>query len=135
MLKKIGAIFLLLSAGVLGLFFSVKTHPTAIMHVESLRTYHYPASFVQSIQGDAHAGEKIYQQYCVACHAPNPVIDVHAPPRGNQAIWNALSQSLGEEQLWQFTLDGHNAMPARGGCFECSDEQLRQAMLYLREKK
>jgi cytochrome c5 len=25
-------------------------------------------------------------------------------------------------------------MPARGGCFECSDEQLRQAMLYLREK-
>ncbi len=134
--KSLAIIFLFASAGFAGAYLAFKKFTPAVIVTSKepigLRTYHYPASFVASLKGDPQAGAKIYRQYCQACHAPEPEIELNAPSRGNMAVWKALSTAWGEEQLWQFTLDGHNAMPARGGCFECSDAQLRQALDYLR---
>ncbi|MCU0755022.1 MAG: cytochrome c4 [Xanthomonadales bacterium] len=69
----------------------------------------------------------IYTQFCTACHA-NAVAG--APKRGDSAAWKPrLAQ--GRERLLQHTLQGFNAMPPRGTCADCSDEELAAAMDYL----
>jgi len=35
------------------------------------------------------------------------------------------------DTLLKMTIQGVGAMPARGGCFECSDGQLKEAIIYM----
>ncbi|TAL62785.1 MAG: cytochrome c5 family protein, partial [Legionella sp.] len=41
----------------------------------------------------------------------------------------------GAEQLIKHSDEGLNAMPPRGGCFECTDKQLLLAIIILLPKK
>lgn len=69
----------------------------------------------------------IYTQFCTACHASGVA---GAPKRGDEAAWQPrLAQ--GRERLLQHTFQGFNAMPPRGTCADCSDEELTAAMDYL----
>ena len=43
--------------------------------------------------------------------------------------------NLGIDSLFKHTDEGLNAMPARGGCFECGDKQLMLAILVMLPKK
>ena len=95
-----------------------------------IQTFHYPTTFVKQITGDPNAGEKIFKEFCSACHSPNPQIDINAPHIGDKNIWHAYSK-LGIDKLLDITIKGKGAMPARGGCFECNDEQLRQSINYI----
>lgn len=91
---------------------------------------HHPEKFLQSIQNDPQAGKKIYQQFCSTCHAKNPIINVGAPRIGVISDWNARMQK-GLSGLLAVTAAGINQMPPRGGCFECSDAQLKAAIVYM----
>lgn len=92
--------------------------------------HHSPFSFVKQLKGDPDAGRKIFKEFCAACHDANPRIDINAPRVGDHKTWQGLRQ-LGMESLLSMTIKGAKAMPARGGCFECSDEQLREAIEYM----
>lgn len=95
---------------------------------------HKPEEFIKSIQGKKNEGEKIYQHFCANCHALKPLIPLGAPRIGVEVDWkNRLKKGINE--LLKHTDEGINAMPARGGCFECSDEQLVQAVAYMLPKK
>lgn len=94
-----------------------------------MTTVHYPNLFVQQIKHDPDAGRKIFKEFCAACHAKNPIIQVHAPPIGDPS-W-AAKHRYTPSRLLQKTLKGEGAMPARGGCFECSEAQLKQAIDYI----
>lgn len=88
---------------------------------------HHPQAFLKKISGKPHEGEAIVQHFCINCHAEKPLISLGAPRIGVEADWKPrLSQGL--PILLQHTAEGFNAMPARGGCFECSDEQLKLAV-------
>lgn len=98
-----------------------------------MRTYHYPALFVKQIANDKNAGEKIFKHFCIACHGNPPMIDMNAPRIGDKKAWGNY-QRMGITTLMQMTITGTGAMPARGGCFECSDTELREAVKYILEK-
>ena len=91
---------------------------------------HHPEQFVQSIQNDPEAGKKIYQQFCSTCHAQDPSINVGAPHLGITADWQDRMQK-GIDGMLKVTAVGMNQMPPRGGCFECSDVELKQAIIYM----
>lgn len=91
---------------------------------------HHPASFLKQIIGSKTEGAQIVQHYCGMCHAPDPMIPVGAPPKGDALAW-APRVKQGMDILFQHTDEGLNAMPARGGCFECTDKQLMLAILAL----
>ncbi len=92
--------------------------------------FHRPADFLQSIQGDSDAGQKIYEEFCASCHAPKPMINVKAPRRGVQSEWKPyLNQTM--DTLLRVVDSGLNQMPPRGGCFECSDADLKAAIEYM----
>jgi cytochrome c5 len=95
-----------------------------------MQTFHYPTLFVNQLHGDPKAGEKIYKEYCASCHAPEPIIDVRAPAMNNPKDWQSRRQ-IGLDNLLTITVKGIGAMPARGGCFECSDDQLKATIAYM----
>lgn len=96
----------------------------------AVRQFHHPEQFIKKLQGDKQAGKKIYRQFCQLCHAINPQIDVGAPRIGVSEDWqHRMKQGL--NTMLRNIDNGMNAMPARGGCFECSDEQLKAAIKYM----
>jgi len=79
----------------------------------------------------AHPGEEIYQNYCFSCHASG---SSGAPELGDAEAW-APVLAKGPELLLRATIDGvPPAMPARGMCFDCTDEQLAAAIDYMAEQ-
>ena len=77
--------------------------------------------------GGALSGEQVYNQFCGTCHnagiAGSPVL-------GDAAQWEPRL-AKGMDTLWDHTLNGFNAMPAKGTCMNCSDEELRSALDYM----
>ena len=131
--KHIFIFFALLLSGILGLIFSMYMHGGSFSRstaVHTIQTFHYPALFVKQIQNDPEAGKKIFQEFCSACHASEPRIDVHAPRIGVASDWKFRRQ-MGMPVLLKITINGIGAMPARGGCFECNDEQLQMTIQYI----
>lgn len=95
---------------------------------------HHPQQFLEQIKGHKDEGEQIFNHFCVNCHALKPLIPLGAPKIGIESDWQTrISQGL--NLLLQHTDEGLNAMPARGGCFECTDEQLTQAIIYMLPKE
>lgn len=91
---------------------------------------HHPQEFLKQIKGDKNEGGLIYEHYCANCHALKPLIPLGAPRIGVIDDWK-LRLKQGAKVLYQHTDEGFNAMPARGGCFECSEEQLILAIIYI----
>ena len=73
------------------------------------------------------SGEAVYNQFCFACHATGVG---GAPMLGAADAW-APRLAQGLDPLWDHTLNGSNAMPAKGTCMSCSDDELRGAMDYM----
>ncbi len=95
---------------------------------------HNPEATLSQLENDPHAGKKIYQYYCKTCHAAQPVVNVGAPIIGDAKSWAPyLSKNI--DNLVLQVDQGIGNMPARGGCFECSDEQLKQAIIYMLPKE
>lgn len=134
--QTFGIIIILILSGVLGFAFSLYEHredDDALQPPNDARlieTFHSPAIFVKQLAGDPQAGRKIFKEFCSTCHAKEPLIDIRAPRVGDKKTWGALRQ-IGIDKLLDITIQGAGAMPARGGCFECSDEQLRETIKFM----
>ncbi len=128
-------VVLLASAAIAGLLTSYVVHAPheipAPPQPSGLVAYHSPLSFVKQIEHDPDAGRKIFNEFCSSCHAEKPLIDVHAPRLKDVAAWRAVRQKNQPASRLSITREGSGAMPARGGCFECSDKQLQQAIDYM----
>lgn len=75
----------------------------------------------------ARAGDEVYAAACQACHASGAA---GAPVTGNSGDWgDRLQQDM--ETLYDHAINGIGAMPAKGGCRDCSDEEVRNATDYM----
>lgn len=73
------------------------------------------------------SGEEVYGQYCSVCHAAGVG---GAPLFADSDVW-APRAAKGMDVLMASTLNGINAMPARGTCMSCSDDELGAAVTYM----
>lgn len=74
-----------------------------------------------------HPGLSIYNKSCTACHATGAA---GAPKAGDGTAWGPrLAQE--PERLVQAVIDGKGAMPPRGSCMACTDDDLKDATWYL----
>lgn len=72
-------------------------------------------------------GEQIYQTRCSACHATGVA---GAPKLGDKAAW-APRIATGQDALLASVTNGKGAMPPKGTCMECSEEDLKAAIVYM----
>lgn len=76
---------------------------------------------------DEGPGAAIYRKACTACHESGAA---GAPKFGDKAVWEPRMDQ-GVAQLLQTAIDGKGAMPPRGTCMACTDEDLKLAIEYM----
>jgi cytochrome c5 len=86
-----------------------------------------PASTSAAAVAIDEAGEKIYKQYCFACHLTGVA---EAPKTGDTQAW-APRAATGFDALFTNVVDGKGAMPPRSGFPHLSDDELKAGIRYL----
>ena len=81
---------------------------------------------VAAAAADSGAGEALYKQACVACHAAGVA---GAPKLGDKAAWAPRIQT-GLDALTTSAIKGKNAMPPKGGS-SASDADIHSAVVYM----
>lgn len=76
-------------------------------------------------------GEDINDSVCMACHAEG-VMD--APVSGDADTWASLFDDKGLDGLVDNAINGVGGMPARGGESSLSDQEVRNAVIYMLEQ-
>lgn len=69
------------------------------------------------------SGKEIVGDYCAGCHASG----IMNAPKIGTADWSALAKR-GMPSLLKGATKGKNAMPRKGGCNDCSAEELTAAI-------
>jgi cytochrome c5 len=75
-------------------------------------------------------GEQVYQTYCISCHGTGAA---GAPKVGDAAAW-APRIATGIDTLLAKATSGLNAMPPKGLCMDCSEDELKGAIEYMISK-
>ena len=83
-----------------------------------------------NLKGDAAHGQKIVQSTCFACHGTGAA---GAPKIGDKAAW-AQRIAQGMQTLLQHATQGYKAMPPKGTCMSCSEQDLLDAITYMVEQ-
>ncbi len=73
------------------------------------------------------SGKEVYDSKCATCHATGAA---GAPKLGDAAGW-APRVEKGIETLYTHAIKGFNGMPAKGLCFDCSDDEIKASVDYL----
>lgn len=86
------------------------------------------ASLLLAVSGSVLAdGQKTYQASCQACHASGAA---GAPKLGDKAAW-APRIATGMDAMLAVAIKGKVAMPPRGACAACTDDDLKAAIEYM----
>ncbi|EKF73888.1 cytochrome c-type protein [Alcanivorax hongdengensis A-11-3] len=83
--------------------------------------------------GAAHGAsvEDRYNSSCTFCHSTGAA---GAPHSHNEAEWKPRL-AKGMDTLLKHVKEGYNAMPPRGMCNDCSDEEYRALIKYMSKSK
>ncbi|RUR12020.1 cytochrome c5 family protein [Legionella sp. km772] len=73
-------------------------------------------------------GKKIYERFCVVCHRDGLV---GAPKFHDEQAWESRLAGKKLEELVASAIKGLNAMPAKGTCYECNEEDIKSAVEYM----
>jgi len=76
--------------------------------------------------GGARSADDIIAKHCNACHGTGVL---NAPKIGDAADWKArAAERGGVGALLKSAIAGRNAMPPKGTCADCSDDELNGAL-------
>ncbi len=79
--------------------------------------------------GAARSGSDVYGKFCTACHGSGLL---NAPKTGDTATWSARADAAGGlDGLLTHAINGINAMPPKGTCGDCSDDELKAAIEHM----
>jgi len=79
----------------------------------------------------ASAGEDRYKSTCSVCHETGVG---GAPKFRNEADWKPRMEA-GLDGMLKIAIQGKGAMPPKGTCMQCSDEELRMTIQYMIPQK
>lgn len=75
-------------------------------------------------------GEKVYDKTCKICHAAGVA---GAPKLGDKAAWSPRAEQ-GLTVLLEHVEKGYKAMPPKGTCVDCSNDDLKAAIEFMLSK-
>ncbi|AOT06644.1 c-type cytochrome [Pseudoalteromonas luteoviolacea] len=78
-----------------------------------------------TVPSGPRSGEQIYQASCFACHGTGAL---GAPKTADE--W-ATRLTKGADVLLDHAINGFNAMPPKGTCMDCSDEEIQAAIDFM----
>ena len=84
-----------------------------------------------NISDKKRTGQSIYEQFCIVCHRDGLA---GAPKIADQQDWKPRLVGRTLNDLLASVNKGLNAMPVKGTCSECSDDDLKAAIHYMLPK-
>jgi cytochrome c5 len=78
----------------------------------------------------SRTGDEVYTAACAGCHTTGAA---GAPKTGDVGAW-AVRVDQGMETMIKHAINGYNAMPARGLCVDCSDQEIADAVAFMVDK-
>lgn len=75
----------------------------------------------------ARSGSEIYNNFCIACHGSGVA---GAPKEGEKSAWAPRAEK-GMDTLLNHATNGFNAMPPKGTCADCSEDELKSAIQFM----
>jgi cytochrome c5 len=84
---------------------------------------------VSAVTAAVRTGESIYENNCQSCHN---IGVAGAPKMGDVAAW-ADRLTKGIETVYANAINGIGAMPAKGTCMDCSDDEIIATIDYMLE--
>lgn len=72
------------------------------------------------------SGEQVYQASCFGCHGTGAM----GAPKAHTAEWEPRL-AKGMDTLLNHAINGFNAMPPRGTCMNCSDDEIKAAIEFM----
>ncbi|MAP32209.1 MULTISPECIES: c-type cytochrome [Marinobacter] len=88
------------------------------------------AAPAETASSGPRSGSEVYDAVCMACHTTGAA---GAPKIGDTAAW-APRIEKGIDTLIDHAINGFNAMPAKGGCSNCPDEEITAAVEHMVEQ-
>ncbi|MAH54757.1 MAG: cytochrome c5 family protein [Aestuariibacter sp.] len=88
------------------------------------------AAPAETASSGPRSGSEVYDAVCMACHTTGAA---GAPVIGDAAAW-APRIEKGIDTLIDHAINGFNAMPAKGGCSNCPDEEITAAVEHMVEQ-
>lgn len=85
------------------------------------------AAASESASSGPRSGGEVYDAVCMACHTTGAA---GAPKIGDSGAW-APRVDQGMDTLIKHAINGYNAMPAKGGCANCPDEEIEAAVEHI----
>ena len=82
---------------------------------------------VVAVSTGPRSGEQVYNTACAACHGAGVA---GAPKLADKAAW-APRIKQGNDALWASLTNGKNAMPPKGMCMDCSEDELKAVLAYI----
>lgn len=114
------------------LFTSGTTIDTAspAMTQEAIAARLQPVGQIKVMEGGApgsRSGKAVYEAVCFSCHATGAA---NSPKFSDASAWGARL-AKGYDALVKSALNGLNAMPARGGAPDLTDDEIKRAVAYM----
>ena len=81
-------------------------------------------------QESQRKGEDIYKSYCATCHISGVA---NAPKAFNAEDWAKRSSNI--DELVASTKKGLNVMPPKGLCADCTDQEFKAVIEYMKTVK
>ena len=94
-----------------------------IDYLKSVQSPTIPTPMLKNVS----LGATVYKLHCSVCHNSGAN---GAPKLGDYMNWNPLIKS-GIKKLYQIAIMGNASMPARGGCSNCSNREIEDAVDYM----
>ena len=88
------------------------------------------AAPTETASSGPRSGSEVYDAVCMACHTTGAA---GAPVIGDADAW-APRIDKGLDTLVSHAINGFNAMPAKGGCSSCPDEEIQASVEYIVEQ-
>lgn len=97
--------------------------------IQPLGKVHVAGAKAETASAGPRSGVQVYNKSCVACHS---VGVLGAPKLQDSADW-APRISKGLDTLVEHAIKGFNAMPPKGTCGDCSDDEIKAAIEHMIE--
>jgi cytochrome c5 len=97
--------------------------------IQPLGKVHIAGAKAESAASGPRSGAQIYSKSCVACHS---VGVLGAPKLHDAADWGPRI-SKGFDIMLGHAIKGFNAMPPKGTCGDCSDDEIKAAIEHMIE--
>lgn len=89
--------------------------------------YNTGAPLPETKAAEPLTGEQLYSKLCMTCHDSGLS---GAPIKGDESAW-APRIAQGADTLFKHSLEGFNAMPAKGGDMSLSDDEVKNAVVFM----